>query len=120
MVKIINYKDKNFTSEIVKILQQNSQASTDLSGKVADIINSVRKNGDAAIIDICNKFDGANFKNADDLLVTKKEILQAKKNLDPKLLEALKIAYQRIYFYHKKQLPKDFSYTDKIGTTLGN
>jgi histidinol dehydrogenase len=118
--KIIDYKNKNFASEIAKILKQNSKQDLDLSGKVAEIINQVKKQGDQAIIKICNQFDGANFKKSADLLVSAKEIEKAKKNIDPKLLAALKTTKQRISDYHKKQMPEDFIYEDKIGIQLGN
>jgi len=118
--KIISYKSENFSAEIANILQQNSVVNYDLQTKVTSIINQVKQQGDKAIITICNQFDSANFKKSDDLLVGSKEIAIAKKNLDPKLVAALKIAYKRIYYYHKKQMPKDFSNKDKIGVTLGN
>jgi histidinol dehydrogenase len=118
--KIINYKNKNFSAQINNILQQNSVVNHDLQARVVSIIDQVKQLGDQAIIAICNQFDSADFKKADDLLVSSREIQLAKKNLDPKLLAALKTAYKRIYSYHKKQLPKNFLYKDEIGVALGN
>ncbi|MDA0901954.1 MAG: histidinol dehydrogenase [Proteobacteria bacterium] len=91
-----------------------------LSAKVAQIIADVKENGDQAIINICNQFDKANFNDAADLLVNEEDIKQAVQRVNPDLLAALKLAYQRIYEYHSKQLPQDFEYEDDLGNKLGN
>ncbi len=118
--QIISFQDKNFSQKINQLICQNSSLDADLSAKVAEIINSVRKDGDESIIKICNLFDNSNFKKPADLLVSKAEISTAKKNIAPELLSALKLAYDRIYAYHKRQMPKSFEYEDEIGITLGN
>jgi len=108
---------KNF---LLEISNKNNLFNNDKISTVRNIINNVKENKNAEIIKICNKFDGANFQKDEDLLVSEAEITQAKNNIDPKLLEALKISYDRITAYHQKQLPQDFAYIDKLGVKLGN
>src|SRR5690606_33983301 len=99
-IKLINYLDKEFSAELKKLIERNSAIDESLSLKVTEIINKVKEEGDKALIAICNKFDKASFSKASDLLVSESEIKQAKNNLNPELLAALKLAYERIYAYH--------------------
>lgn len=117
---IINQNQPNFSKKITALIKNNAEIDQQKQLVVDKIISDVRKNGDAAIIELCNQFDKTNFKKPNDLLVDKKEINLAKKNLDKNVVKALELAFERIFLYHKKQLPKNFSFTDKIGNTLGN
>ncbi|MES2676925.1 MAG: histidinol dehydrogenase [Pseudomonadota bacterium] len=118
--KIISYQQKNFAEQIVKLVKNNAQIDKNTQIAVTKIIATVRKNGDKAIIAACNKFDKTNFKKGSDLLVSQKEFNQARKNLDKNVVAALELAFARIFEYHQKQLPQNFSYQDSIGNNLQN
>ncbi|MFT7099400.1 MAG: histidinol dehydrogenase [Rickettsiales bacterium] len=118
--KIISHQQPYFSDQISKLVKNNEQIDQNIEKIVAKIIASVRTNGDQEIVDLCNKFDGADFKNPQDLLVSDLEFSQARKNLDQDTIAALELSYSRILEYHQKQLPKDFSYSDSIGNELGN
>ncbi len=119
-IKIISYKNHNFAKEIMELIQDNSSIDQAQEKLVAKIIADVRKNGDKAIIDLCNKFDGANFKESSDLIVSDNEFNKAQKNLDKKVVKALELAFSRIAEYHTHQLPNNFLGEDAIGNKLGN
>ncbi len=87
---------------------------------VEEIIDNVRNDQDKALINYSNKFDDANFELARDFIVSEEEIKKAKDEIKPELLQALKNAFDRIYSYHKRQMPQDFEYVDEIGVRLGN
>lgn len=113
----------NFNSELDKIkkfLQNSKNIERNVVRSVEEIIDIVRHDGDKALIEFSNKFDKADFEFARDFVVSEQEIEAAKERIDPKLLAALKLSYDRIYSYHQKQMPKDFQYVDEIGTKLGN
>lgn len=107
-------------SGFYKFLIKSQKSDLNVEKTVSKIIKTVQKKDDAALISYCNKFDKTNFKKAADLLVSEKEIAAAEKSLDPKIKAALKLSFARIKTYHQKQLPKDFTFKDKIGVTLGN
>jgi histidinol dehydrogenase len=119
-MNIITYKDFDFKTKINELVVRNSIADSKIINDVEKVVESVKNDGDEAVINICNKFDGSNFNSSDDLLVTKKEIDNAFNNVDLKLLKTLQLAYERIFLYHSKQLPSDFEYKDDIGVVLGN
>lgn len=119
-IKIINYQEKNFTQNLDALFKSNCSADPEKEKAVTKIIAQVKKDGDKAIIALCNQFDKTNFKKPADFIVSKNEINQAKKDLDKKVIAALELACKRIYDYHQRQLPHDFTYQDSLGNKLGN
>ncbi len=65
---------------------------------VKRILSEVRANGDKALIAYTKKLDGAELKS---LEVSKKEISDAYKSTDKKLVSALKLAASRIEQFHR-------------------
>jgi histidinol dehydrogenase len=82
----------------------NRQAPKDLEYKqepaVRQIINDVRRLGDKALFELTEKFDGAKLTA---LEVNKSQIKAAYKKVDPKLVDALKLAAERIGTFHQAQ-----------------
>lgn len=103
-----------------KFITSSQQSNLNVEEKTKEIINLVKKNGDKALINLCNKFDKSKFKTANDLLVSKSEFNSCEKELSKEIKDALKLAFKRISSYHKKQLPKNFNFKDSSETTLGN
>src|SRR4030042_670112 len=81
---------------------------------VNQIVKDVRESGDAALFDYTEKFDGVKLTS---LEVDKKSIERAYQETDKELLDALKLAAERITAYHleqKKKLVQD-NKTSKLG-----
>ncbi len=107
-------------SSFCKFLSATQKPNLNIVKTVEEIIEEVKKNGDAALISYSNKLDKTSFKKSEDLCVSQKEILDSEKFVSKEVREALKIAYSRIESYHKKQLPEDFDFIDEAGVRLGN
>jgi histidinol dehydrogenase len=107
-------------TDFYQFITKSQKLDENVTEVVNEIIAEVQKNGDQSLIKFCNKFDNTSFKKSDDLLVKKSEIDLAVKSLDKKIKSALELSFARIKAYHQKQLPKDFTFKDKIGVTLGN
>lgn len=107
-------------SSFYKFLTKAQKSDLDVTQTVNEIIATVKKKGDKALIAYSNKFDKAAFKKADDFLATQKEINAAEKLVSKEVKDALKLAFNRIKNYHEKQLPKDFRFKDSAGVELGN
>lgn len=117
-MKIFDYSsDKRL---IDGFLQDSKSSNLAVTRSVEEIIDVVRHDRDTALLNFSNKFDGANFEFVSDFVVSEKEIEEAKNRIKPEVFKALKHSYDRIYSYHKKQLPQDFYYEDEIGVGLGN
>ena len=85
---------------------------------MAAIIDTVRKNGDEAIFSYTKQFDGADIC-ADNLVVTKEEIDEAYKTVDPTLLDVIRKALVNIREYHEKQRQYSWFDSKDNGIILG-
>ena len=83
-----------------------------LSQQVENILTNVRKNGDKALFDFTEKFDGVLL---DTLTVTPEQIAAAKTRLTPKRLKAIETAYGQIKRFHQAQISADI----RVETTPG-
>ncbi len=92
------------------------EIKTDVAGIVSDIIANVRKNGDAALREYAEKFDGG---APDSLEVTAEEYRQAMEAVDPELVEIMRRAADNIRDFHKHQVRSSFVISEKDGIVLG-
>ena len=91
-------------------------AVTDVSDIVADIIYNVRKNGDKALFEYCEKFDKADLSS---LEVSEAEIEEAFNTVEPRFIEILEKAAANIRAFHEKQVRNSFIINDKDGVVIG-
>lgn len=111
MIKIMEYGSID-NSEIFA----RSTPEVDVSGTVAQIIDNVRKNGDAALFEYCEKFDGAKLES---LEVTAEEIDAALEAVDENFLRVLRRAADNIRAFHEKQVRSGFIINDRRGVVMG-
>ncbi len=83
---------------------------------VAEIIANVRKNGDKALFEYCEKFDKAKLTA---LQVTKEEIDEAVANVDSDFLRILQDAAANIRKFHSRQVRNSFIINDEDGILMG-
>ncbi len=83
---------------------------------VADIIANVRKRGDAALYEYCEKFDKAKLS---DLQVSAAEIEEAISQVSPRFLDILERAAANIRKFHEKQVRNSFIINDEDGIVIG-
>jgi len=83
---------------------------------VTDIIDNVKKRGDTALLEYCEKFDKAKLSS---LLVSEEEITEAFHAVEPKFLEVLEKAAANIRKYHQRQVRNSFIINDENGIVTG-
>ena len=83
---------------------------------VTEIIENVRKNGDKALFEYCEKFDKAKLTT---LLVTQEEMDEAVASVDPAFLTILEKAAANIRHFHEKQVRNSFILNDRPGIVMG-
>ena len=115
----LNIEDPDFEADFTALLNQKRDEDKNVDTVAADILNDVRKRGDAALLDYTRKFDRLDIADATALRITKAEIEKAIGECDRETLSALNIAAGRIERYHKQQLPDDHFYEDADGVKLG-
>jgi histidinol dehydrogenase len=118
MARRLNNKDKNFAAEFEALLFAKRQVEEDVAAQVKGIIADVRARGDAALVELTNKFDRANVSQA-TLKLSAAQIDAALSGVTKEQLTAIDTAARRIESYHKKQIPDDADFTDELGAQLG-
>lgn len=92
------------------------QPKFDVESIVSEIIDTVRKEGDAALYAYCEKFDGAKLSS---LEVIKEEIEEALAETEPEFLRILKDAANNIRLFHEKQVRNSFILNRENGVVMG-
>jgi histidinol dehydrogenase len=109
----------DFSQEFRAFLDTKREASADVEQAVRAIIADVAARGDAALIELTQKFDRVDPGKI-GLRVTAAELDAASAACDREALDALTLARDRIEIYHRRQLPKDDRWTDPLGVELGH
>lgn len=110
--------DPDFQAEFQALLEAKREGDTDVADTVSAIISDVRRGGDAALIALTEKFDKLSL-TPETLAFSAAEMDAEIAKVSDKDGAALELAATRIRAYHERQLPKDESWTDDIGATLG-
>ncbi|MBE6712537.1 MAG: histidinol dehydrogenase [Ruminococcaceae bacterium] len=111
---------------MIRILKKNEVSSSEIFSRVqpkfdvesivAEIIENVRKKGDSALFEYCEKFDGVKLSS---LEVTKEEINLALSEMEPEFLHILNEAAANIRLFHEKQVRNSFILNRENGIVMG-
>lgn len=107
---------KESLDAMLSIVRQYTQQTTDMEieRRVYDIIENVRANGDAALREYSEKFDGVKL---DDFKVDQSIIDAAWDNLPEDLKHALLVAKKNITEFHSREIEQGFVDMDTPGIT---
>ena len=111
MIKILKYGEVP-ANEIF----DRSTPMSSVEGIVYDIIENVKSNGDKALFEYCEKFDGVKLTS---LLVTDDEIEEAFSLVGEDFVRILNEAAENIRFFHEKQKRNSFIINEKDGVVMG-
>ena len=118
MARRLNTRDKNFATDFEALLFAKRDVEEDVAAGVKRIIADVRARGDAALVELSNKFDRANLTEA-TLKIPAAEIDAAVAQVPAAQKNAIETAAARIEAYHRRQLPEDADFKDGTGARLG-
>ena len=93
-----------------------TESTVNVEAVVADIIENVKKDKDAALIRYSEKFDGVKLESIE---VSQEEIDEAVATVDEKFIEILERASESIYNFHSRQVRNSFLINDKDGVIIG-
>lgn len=110
---------KQSQEELLELLKERNPASyTSQQAAVDDIIANVREKKDEAVFLYEKQFDHCELSR-ESLRVSKEEIEEAYRELDPEFVEVMKRAAENIRAYHEKQKVNSWITTKEDGTILG-
>jgi histidinol dehydrogenase len=84
--------------------------------RVEEILARVQAEGDAALMELTERFDGV---RPDPLRIAPQRLADAWQATPAPLQDALRLAHQRILAFHQHQLPADLAVTGPHGELLG-
>ena len=103
---------------LTSLLKRSPAQYPEYEKTVAEILDNVRNNGDKAVFEYTEKFDGFKY-DSNSIRVSEKEINDAYENYDKELINIMTKAYDNIKSYHEKQKQNSWITTDDNGSLLG-
>ena len=117
-MKIIDSRQKDALSELKRIINRGETATEEVAAAVREVVERVRKEGDPAVLEYTEKFDKAKL-TLKDMKVSPDDIRDAYSKVEPKKVEALKLAAQNIRAFHEKQRINSWVNQESDGVILG-
>ena len=117
-MKILTLNEENKKNILENLLKRSPNQYEAQTAVVAEILDNVKQNKDAALFDYTKRFDKAEL-SAETIRVTDAEIAEAYEKLPAEVLDVIRKAAENIRVYHEKQ--KQYSWFDSTpsGTILG-
>jgi histidinol dehydrogenase len=117
-MKIIRDTESNFSLRVGELLADSSLFDPQIDERTRAILQNVVENGDRAILDYTNRFDGATL-TADQLAVTQAELMAASLQADDSLRAAVAEAGKNIAHFAQKSRRRGWSACNSHGAKVG-
>ena len=115
MVKISKFDYEN--PRYQNLLSRRSSIPENVEITVKEVLKNVKENGDAALRDYMQRFDGVDI-NEIGLMVSDAEFEVAKERVPEEFKEAVKLACDNLFRFHKRQVPTGFTEKYENGAVL--
>ncbi len=97
--------------DLGRLLRRAEKDIRDLFPLAQEVIDHVRTDGDAAVVEYARKWDAPNFE-ASMLRATPQDFAAARAALDPQLIDAIEQAHENIQRFHTEQMPEPMWFTE--------
>ncbi|MDH0445468.1 histidinol dehydrogenase [Stutzerimonas stutzeri] len=118
-IRRLNAADADFARHLDHLLSWENVSDDGVNERVLEIIKAVRERGDAAVVELTQRFDALEVASMADLILPRARLEQALERITPAQREALEIAAERVRSYHERQKQDSWTYTEADGTVLG-
>ncbi len=118
MKNIFFYEDEMFYYNFSEFLKSRKKTSYQIVEAVREIIQDVKINKDAAVIKYTKKFDNIDLRSL-GFFFKPNEIEESIRKCDLNAKAAIDLSIDRIFQFHKKQMPENLTWKDELGIELG-
>jgi histidinol dehydrogenase len=119
LVEIVDRKDKEARSRALRRIEGRSIVlDAELMGRAAEIVEDVRRRGDAALIDYASEFDNVKL-TASELRVDEGSLRRAASRVDARVLAALRESIKRVRAFHECERQSSWEAEVGRGVRLG-
>ena len=115
----LDTSDADFSAQLAQLLDRGGAVDRELIATVQGIIDSVQRDGDAAVVDWTNRLDRRSADSVEDLTLGRQHIVTARQCLAAEEWQALEQAAERLREYARHQRLESWSYRDAEGNLLG-
>ena len=117
-MKVIRHTDANFLPRLREVTAPSSLFDPVIEQRTRAILDAVQAGGDAALLDLTEKFDGAKLAAA-QLSITQAELMTASLKADESLRAAVAEAEKNIAAFARKSLRKNWQTKNSHGAIVG-
>ena len=117
-MRVVKVNEDAIENILSDLLKRSPNHYDEYQQSVDEIVENVKKNGDQAVFDYTERFDGAKI-DKDNILVTEEEIQEAYEQVDDALIEVIRKAIRNIRDYHAKQRQNSWFESREDGVMLG-
>ena len=118
-IRRLDARSDGFAAELDALLHWDTSADAEGGGIVRDILDRVRREGDAAVLELTRRLDRVRAEAMAELEVPRAELDAALASIDRAEREALEFAVERVRLYHERQRTDSWEYEDEHGNRLG-
>ena len=105
----------NFDADLEQLLRWELDSGGEVDAAAAEVIDVVRRDGDAAVLDYTRRFDRLPCESVTQLKLAADDFAAAFERIGGIERTALSNAADRIRRYHTAQLDSDWSFEDELG-----
>ena len=115
----LSTRDADFDARLARLTAFDAAQDESVDRTVAEILEAVKRRGDAAVLEYTARFDGVSAATLAELELPRERLARARDGLPAAQREALEQAASRVRRYHERQLAQSWQYTEADGTVLG-
>lgn len=115
----LSTRDPDFVERLDVLLTRGSELDATVERKAREIVDDVRKSGDAALLQYARDLDGSTAESAAQLEVSEPGWTEACARVDGQCADAIEMAASRIREFHERQIERSWQRTDDSGSTFG-
>ena len=117
-MNITRFTDRGFAEQLRRLTAASSLFDPAIEERARAIVEAVRTRGDAAVLELTERFDGACL-TPERLAVTKPELLNASLKADAALRAAVAAADRNVAAFARRSLRRNWSMTNTHGARVG-
>ena len=101
-IRRLNAASPNFGEQLDHLLSWESVSDDAVNQRVLEIIADVRTRGDAALVELTQRFDALQVTSMAELILPRERLELALTRITPEQRKALETAAERVRSYHEK------------------
>jgi histidinol dehydrogenase len=118
-VRRLRSSESDFRAALAEICDAQGALEQGVIDAADAIIQQIREAGDSALVELTQRFDRRDVKGIDELRLSPSDLYAAVARLSESDYNNLKLAAERIRWFHEHQKQTSWQVSDELGNTLG-